>query len=295
MTTTRPTCPSSGCGTSTCRRSRRRSTPAPTRSCARSTRSTACRAAATDYLMTDILKGEWGFDGFVESDWTAVAEMRACPPKTPDSRRVRSRRRRRRPERRGARSQRGHGLGDDQHAHPRLRASSCSPERPDLDGADQRRRAPDPARQVPRRAVRAPVRAVPAGPGRGADAQARRGRGRARRGGPLDGAAEERGQRPAARPGQEDRGHRPAGATNQHDMLGPWWGAGQRRGRRHRLRRDQRAEPRRDLRARAASSRTPSRRTTTRRAAAPTPASRPRSPPRRLPTRSCSRSARPAR
>jgi beta-glucosidase len=34
---------------------------------------------------TDILKGEWGFDGFVESDYTAVAELRACPPKTPDS------------------------------------------------------------------------------------------------------------------------------------------------------------------------------------------------------------------
>ena len=34
---------------------------------------------------TDILKGEWGFDGFVESDFTAVAELRACPPKTPDS------------------------------------------------------------------------------------------------------------------------------------------------------------------------------------------------------------------
>ena len=26
----------------------------------------------------------WGFDGFVESDYTAVAELRACPPKTPD-------------------------------------------------------------------------------------------------------------------------------------------------------------------------------------------------------------------
>jgi beta-glucosidase len=33
---------------------------------------------------TDILKHEWGFDGFIESDYTAVAEMRACPPKTPD-------------------------------------------------------------------------------------------------------------------------------------------------------------------------------------------------------------------
>jgi beta-glucosidase len=36
------------------------------------------------YTETEILKGEWGFDGFVESDYTAVAEMRACPPKTPD-------------------------------------------------------------------------------------------------------------------------------------------------------------------------------------------------------------------
>jgi beta-glucosidase len=37
------------------------------------------------YLETDILRGEWDFDGFVESDWTAVAEMRACPPKNPDT------------------------------------------------------------------------------------------------------------------------------------------------------------------------------------------------------------------
>jgi beta-glucosidase len=36
------------------------------------------------YLMNDILKGEWRFDGFVESDWTAVAELRACPPVNPD-------------------------------------------------------------------------------------------------------------------------------------------------------------------------------------------------------------------
>ncbi len=38
-----------------------------------------------DYeLETKLLKGEWGFDGFVESDYTAVAELRACPPKNPD-------------------------------------------------------------------------------------------------------------------------------------------------------------------------------------------------------------------
>jgi beta-glucosidase len=37
------------------------------------------------YLETDILKREWGFDGFIESDWTAVAEMRACPPVAPNT------------------------------------------------------------------------------------------------------------------------------------------------------------------------------------------------------------------
>ena len=38
---------------------------------------------ANSYLMNDILKGRWDFDGFVESDWTAVAELRACPPANP--------------------------------------------------------------------------------------------------------------------------------------------------------------------------------------------------------------------
>ena len=42
-------------------------------------------ACGNDYLMNRILKGEWDFDGFVESDWTAVAELRACPPKTPNA------------------------------------------------------------------------------------------------------------------------------------------------------------------------------------------------------------------
>ena len=36
------------------------------------------------HTLTDILKGEWDFDGFVEGDWTAVAEMRACPPVNPN-------------------------------------------------------------------------------------------------------------------------------------------------------------------------------------------------------------------
>ncbi len=38
---------------------------------------------ANYYTETQILKKEWGFDGFIESDYTAVAETRACPPVTP--------------------------------------------------------------------------------------------------------------------------------------------------------------------------------------------------------------------
>jgi beta-glucosidase len=40
---------------------------------------------ANNETETQILKQEWGFDGFIESDYTAVAELRACPPKNPDT------------------------------------------------------------------------------------------------------------------------------------------------------------------------------------------------------------------
>jgi beta-glucosidase len=40
---------------------------------------------ANKYTETDILKKEGGFDGFIESDYTAVAETRACPPVNPAS------------------------------------------------------------------------------------------------------------------------------------------------------------------------------------------------------------------
>src|SRR3954451_25361187 len=29
------------------------------------------------------MKDQWGLDGFIESDYTAVAELRACPPLNP--------------------------------------------------------------------------------------------------------------------------------------------------------------------------------------------------------------------
>ena len=38
---------------------------------------------ANRYLETNVLKRRWGFDGFVESDYTAVAELRACPGENP--------------------------------------------------------------------------------------------------------------------------------------------------------------------------------------------------------------------
>jgi beta-glucosidase len=40
---------------------------------------------ANPHTETGILKHEWGFDGFIESDYTAVSETRACPPVNPDT------------------------------------------------------------------------------------------------------------------------------------------------------------------------------------------------------------------
>src|SRR5215217_5433686 len=39
---------------------------------------------ANRYTETRILKKRWGFAGFIESDYTAVAELRACPPVRPN-------------------------------------------------------------------------------------------------------------------------------------------------------------------------------------------------------------------
>ena len=40
---------------------------------------------ANRYLETRVMKERWGFDGFIEADYTAVAELRACPPLRPDN------------------------------------------------------------------------------------------------------------------------------------------------------------------------------------------------------------------
>ena len=162
------------------------------------------------YLMNDILKGEWGFDGFVESDWTAVAEMRACPPKNPDE------------------GECGHGVAADGPGAAALALNA---------GVDsemtstlirdfgtqllaQRRismaRIDDAVRRILRVKFRAGLFENPYSPftparGRGADAQARRGGGGPQGRRPVDGAAQEQGRDPAARPGQVDGRDRPAG------------------------------------------------------------------------------------
>ena len=80
----------------------------------------------------------------------------------------------------------------------------------DLDAADRRRGAPHPAREVPRRAVRAPVRRRRQGEGPGELPHAGRPRRGAHGAGALDGAAQERRRDAAARPDEEDRGDRAA-------------------------------------------------------------------------------------
>ena len=246
-----------------------------------------------DELMNEILKHDWGFDGFVESDWTAVSELRACPPKTPDAGECGHGVAADGPGSRSARAQLRRGLGDDEHADPRLRPAVAR-RTPDLDEADRRRRAQDPARQVPRRPVRAPVRTVHARPGRSADAAAGRRGGGAQGCGSVDGALEERRRHPAAQSVQEDgsdRAAREEPARPARALVG----RRPRQRRRHRLRRHQRAEPAARPTPRAASSRTPSRRTPIPRVAARTPVSPQRSPRPTRRTRSCSPWARRAR
>ena len=112
---------------------------------------------ANSHTETDILKKEWGFDGFVESDYTAVAETARLPGEEPRQRLLRARRRGRRPRRGDPGAERRHRLGDGLDELPRLR-QAADRRRQRLDGADRRCGAPDPARQVPRRPLRASLR-----------------------------------------------------------------------------------------------------------------------------------------
>jgi beta-glucosidase len=45
----------------------------------------AVPGCADNYTETQVLKRQWGFDGFIESDYTAVNELRSCPPVNPNT------------------------------------------------------------------------------------------------------------------------------------------------------------------------------------------------------------------
>ena len=136
---------------------------------------------------TDILKHEWHFDGFVESDYTAVDEL------------IRHGDRRQRSADAGAAALNAgtdmEMVSTDIHDN----AEQLLARAPHLDGADRRRGEADPARQVPRRALRPPVRR----PGEGHRPGELRHAGRPRRGEgrgvEVDGPAEERRQHAPAR------------------------------------------------------------------------------------------------
>jgi beta-glucosidase len=177
-----------------------------------------------DYTMNQILKGEWDFDGFVESDWTAVAELRACPPRTPDT------------------GECGHGVAADGPAAAALALNSGVDSEMTstlirdfgaqllAQGRISMRRINDAVRRILRIKFRAglfenPYAPVPPDKAEAemlkpdAVAAARNAASRSmvllqNRGGilPLD-------------PSKKTAVIGPL-AKNQHDMLGPWWGAG---------------------------------------------------------------------
>jgi beta-glucosidase len=181
-------------------------------------------ACGNDYLMNEILKDEWDFDGFVESDWTAVAEMRACPPKNPDA------------------GECGHGVAEDGPAAAALAlnagvdsemTSTLIRDFGEQLLAERRitmKRIDDAVRRILRVKFRAGLFENPYAPFEPTEAEAqmlkpdalaaaRNAAGRSmvllqNEGGvlPFDPALDTAVIGPLAR--------------NQHDMLGPWWGAG---------------------------------------------------------------------
>jgi beta-glucosidase len=181
-------------------------------------------ACGNDYLMNQILKGQWDFDGFIESDWTAVAEMRACPPKTPDT------------------GECGHGVAEDGPAAAALALNSgVDSEMTSTlirDFGEQlldesrisRKRIDDAVRRILRVKFRAGLFENPYAPFEPAETEAQMlrpdavaaARNAASRSMVL--LRNEGGILPFD-PGKKTAVIGPL-AKNGHDMLGPWWGAG---------------------------------------------------------------------
>jgi beta-glucosidase len=177
-----------------------------------------------DYLMNEILKDEWDFDGFVESDWTAVAEMRTCPPVRPNS------------------GECGHGVAADGPAAAELALESgvdsemTSTLIRDFgeELLDDRRismkRIDDAVRRILRIKFRAGLFENPYAPYTPAEAEAQMLRpdavaaARKAAGRSMVLLRNEGGILPF-NPANKTAVIGPLG-NNQHDMLGPWWGAG---------------------------------------------------------------------
>jgi beta-glucosidase len=175
-------------------------------------------------LMTRILKGEWRFDGFVESDWTAVSELRACPPKNPDA------------------GECGHGVAEDGPAAAALALNSgvdsemTSTLIRDFGAqllAEDRismRRIDDAVRRILRIKFRAGLFENPYAPFQPAEAEQQMllpdavaaARNAASRSMVL---LQNEGSVLPFDPTKKTAVIGPL-ARNQHDMLGPWWGAG---------------------------------------------------------------------
>jgi beta-glucosidase len=176
------------------------------------------------FLMTDLLKRQWDFDGFVEGDWTAVAELRACPPKNPDT------------------GECGHGVAADGPgaAALALNAGVDSEMTSTLirdhgeqllaSGDISMRRIDDAVRRILRIKFRAGLFENPYAPFEPAQAEAQMLR-------PDAVAAARNAASRSMVLLQNEGGVLPLDpakktavigplADNQHDMLGPWWGAG---------------------------------------------------------------------
>jgi beta-glucosidase len=173
---------------------------------------------ANPYTETRVLKQRWGFDGFIESDYTAVAELRACPPVNPDS------------------GPCGHGVAADGPDAARQALNAGTDQ--EMVSTNFRDFGPQlvSSGQVPM--SRIDDAAAPGQPHRGAQG-----------GGPLNGAAQERPRRAALRSSQDDRGDRTArqrSARHARPLVGP----GSRRRCGVGVRRHQEAESERHLHAR---------------------------------------------
>ena len=180
---------------------------------------------ANPYTETDILKKEWGFDGFIESDYTAVAETRACPPVNPDEGPCGHGMAADGPEAGRQRADGRHRLGDGQHQHPRLRRAAARQHRITMSRLD------DAVRRILRVKFRAGLfdhpyvdQAKATDPASFLTA-ADRAAARTAAGKSMVLLKNDDATLPFD-PSKKTAVIGPLG-DDQHDMLGPWWGQGQ--------------------------------------------------------------------